>query len=162
MGRDKRRRDADGQGRNDGAKQERKRRRPRAIGWQGLMEHQSKRIRSVALALLWILSAALSFTQLGFAGIGFDGSYSAYMVVLLAPITLSAILLGPKSSTLTGLFAGAVALLHAKLMPLDYYEFTFVNVYSSVVAMLLMGLLLGLMFAVAFRGDGPRLSLIHI
>lgn len=126
-----------------------------SLWWKGLMSGYDQRTRRVLLVLLWVFSMALSFTQLGFVGIGFPGEYWGYMVVLLMPITLSAVLLGTRSSVCTGLFAGTVALLHANLMPLDYYEFTFVNVYSSVVAMTLTGFLLGVLLARALRRECP-------
>lgn len=42
----------------------------------------------------------------------------AYLVVLLQPVALAALLLGTLPGALTGLFAGAVLFAHAALMPL--------------------------------------------
>lgn len=127
--------------------------RASSFRWKGLMSEYDSKVRGIVLALLWVISATLSFTQLGFVGIDLSGDYSGYVVVLLMPITLSAILLGPRRSALTGLFAGTMALLHATLMPLDYYEFTFVNLYSSVLAMTFTGFVLGMLFARVLTRD---------
>ena len=52
--------------------------------------------------------------------------------------------------------AGTALLIHAIVMPLDYYEFAFVTPYSSVVMLTLCGFLLGLLFAFVLRNDPSR------
>ena len=114
---------------------------------------QAVGIERDAALVLAIACAALSFTQLGFAGIGTSGAYTTYIIILLLPIALGALLLGTFAGTLLGVMAGAVLYWHAKSMPLDSYELSFITPASSILMLGMSGFLLGLLFAFALRND---------
>lgn len=125
---------------------------------RGLLAESGRMLRMMVAAVLLIACAALAFTQLGFAGIGVADDYVAYAMVMLLPITLSALLLGALRAMAIGAAAGAFLYAHATLMPLDYYEFTYVTPFSSIFLLAMSGLLLGLLFSFALRNDpkGPK------
>ena len=131
--------------------------KPSKVRWRGVMAQDDRIARIVVFIVLAVASAALAFTQLGFAGIGLSGNYVAYAVTLLLPVSLAALLLGTGLGTLMGLLAGAILLIHAKVMPLDFYELTFVSVFSSIVILTISGFLLGVLFAFALRNNPSHL-----
>ena len=122
---------------------------------QGVMAHNTHLLRAMVWMVLAIMCAALAFTQLGFAGIGLDSSYASYAVILLLPIALSALLLGTLAGGAMGLCAGVVLYVHSAVMPLDYYELSFVTPFTSIVMLCISGILLGLLFALALHNDPP-------
>ena len=127
-----------------------------ALRWKGTMAGRPPLIRNVVAALIAIASASLTFVELGFVGLGLDGQFSAYIVVLLLPVALAALLLGTLWGTLVAFLAGTVLLVHAYTMPLDYYELTFVTPLTSIGLFTVCGFLLGVMFAFALRNDPKR------
>ena len=100
---------------------EKQKKEHRILHWRGVLADQTKLTRVTAFAILAIAMVALTFTQLGFVGLGTPGNYTAYGVVLLAPIALAALLFGLWLGTLFGLLSGITLLVHASQQPLDYY-----------------------------------------
>jgi len=130
---------------------------------RGVMRDATRVERLVTAAVLALMSAALTFTQLGFAAVPLPGGEMTYAVVLLLPIAVGALLLGTLNGTCIGLFAGAVLCWHASAMPLDYYELTFVTPLTSVIMLPVCGFLLGFLFAFVLRHDpGPVKRAIYI
>ena len=135
----------------------------RKLPRKGLLAGSSRTLRLTTAGVLAVACAALAFTQLGFAGIGFSGQYEAYAVILLIPIALAALLLGALWGAVIGAFAGAVQLWHAIAMPLNYYEMSFVTPLTSVLLLGVCGWLLGLMFSFALRNNpGPVKRAVYI
>ncbi|MDO4404415.1 MAG: PP2C family protein-serine/threonine phosphatase [Atopobiaceae bacterium] len=123
----------------------------KAPWWRGLLQDEPTRRRAQLFVSLSILSASMTFTQLGFIGLGSNGRYVGYLLGLLAPIAATSLLLGARAGALQGLFSGAVQLIHARLQPLDLFEAYFVSFANSVVLYVLAGFLLGLLFGLALR-----------
>lgn len=126
-----------------------------ALSWRGALSDASRQVRSMAVALLAAAIVSLSFSQLGFFGVGEQGAYVTYAIVLLAPVALSSLLLGTVLGTLAGLLAGASLLVHSIVQPLDFYEIMFVTPVSSVVLFAVAGFLAGVLFALGLRRDPP-------
>ena len=136
--------------------------KPSIIRWRGILAEHGRRERIVIAIALVVACLSLTCCQLGFAGIGLPGEYSAYAVVLLLPVALAAFLLGVWLGTFMGLVAGVVLYLHATYNPLDYYELMFVTPMTSIVMLTVTGFLLGLFFAIALRKKpGPVKSVIY-
>ena len=95
----------------------------------------------------------LAFTQLGFIGIQFSDGSATYLVLMLMPVALAACLLGTLAGLGMGFFAGVILYLHAILMPLDYYELTFITPMTSIAMMSVCGALLGMLFALVLRRE---------
>ena len=128
--------------------------KPSVLRSRGVMRDASRSARLVTAAVLVLSCAALTFTQLGFAGITDpDGTGTAYIIVLLLPVAIGALLLGTLAGTCIGLVAGGVLYGHAAAMPLDFYEMTFVTPLTSVAMLGVSGFLLGFLFAFALRHD---------
>ncbi len=125
----------------------------RILRSRGVLKDTRRSLRIMLAAGLVLACASLTFTQLGFAGIGFGGKYFAYAVVLLLPISLAALLLGTLSGTCIGILAGAILLIHAKTIPLDYYEMSFITPLTSVIMLGVCGFLLSILFAFVLRHD---------
>ena len=123
--------------------------------WKGVLADSSKVMRAMVAVCLLVESAALTFTQLGFAGIGFNGSYSGYLVVLLQPIAAMSLLFGTLEGALFGLTVGGILYLHSQLMPLNAFELYYITGSTSIVLLAVTGLVLGLCFAVALRHKPP-------
>jgi len=123
------------------------------LGWRGLLNEESRKARVLVFGLLFLIAVSMTFTQLGFIGIGADGRYLAYGFGLLWPLTLCALLLGKGWGALFGALSGGVLLLHASFQPLDLYERYFVSILNSVVIYLCAGFLLGLLFAIALHNN---------
>lgn len=66
----------------------------RIHGWKGLLADESRKTRFLVFLLMLLCSSSMTFTQLGFIGVGTVGNYSTYILALLAPIALTALLLG--------------------------------------------------------------------
>ncbi|MBQ9068675.1 MAG: SpoIIE family protein phosphatase, partial [Eggerthellaceae bacterium] len=131
----------------------REKKKTRLVLNRGLLANSERVVRVVSALVLSISCAALSFTDLGFAGIGLDGNYSAYAIVLLQPIALGALLLGTLPGAGIGLFAGVVSYAHSLVLPLDYYELAYVNAFTSIVMLTVVGFLLGVLFAFVLRNN---------
>ena len=127
----------------------------RILRRKGTLSNQSREIRFIVAGFLVIAVVSLTFAQLGFLDISAIGE-QAYAIVLLLPVALAAILLGVFWGTAMGLIAGIVLYYHSMLLPLDYYELTFVTPLTSIVMFTVGGFILGLLFAFALRNDpGP-------
>ena len=105
----------------------------------------------MTFVLLAIVAAAQTFLQMGFIGVGNSGEYVCYIMAILVPITLAALLLGKWRGMGMGLFSGSVLLLHSKFQPLDLYERYLVTPLNSVVIFTFLGFLIGALFALASR-----------
>ena len=77
------------------------------------------------------------------------------MVLLLLPVALAALLLGALAGAGMGFLAGVLMYAHASVMPLNVYEMVFVSPITSVVLLAVLGLILGIAFAIALRGNPP-------
>ncbi len=143
----------------DTTKKRRKRqadpKRNRIRDWKGLLGQESRKTRVSVFALLLLVSVSMTFTQLGYIGVGAYGVYLTYAFGLLAPITLCSLLLGKGWGALFGALSGSVLFVHARLQPLDIFERYFVSILNSVVIYLFAGFFLGLLFAIALHND-PR------
>lgn len=134
----------------------------RILRRKGTLSNQSREIRFIVAGFLVIAVVSLTFAQLGFLDISAIGE-QAYAIVLLLPVALAAILLGVFWGTAMGLIAGIVLYYHSMLLPLDYYELTFVTPLTSIVMFTVGGFILGLLFAFALRNDpGPVKTVIYI
>lgn len=133
----------------------------RIHGWKGLLADESRKTRLLVFLLMLLCSSSMTFTQLGFIGVGTAGNYSTYILALLAPIALTALLLGKGWATLEGLLCGAVLYAHAHIQPLDLYELYFVGPFNSFALYTVAGFLLGLGFAIALHNKptGARRAL---
>ncbi|MBQ9042515.1 MAG: hypothetical protein IJ111_06835 [Eggerthellaceae bacterium] len=123
--------------------------------WRGALAGCGAALRRTAAAVLALSCVFAAFTQVGFVGFQFAGGSSAYLVTMLVPVALAACLLGTLPGAACGLFAGAVLYLHSAVMPLDYFELEYVTPLTSVAAMAVCGLLLGIAFALISRGERP-------
>lgn len=131
--------------------------------WNGLLAGYSSFLRRITALVLAVTCVTLTFTQLGFAGIGSPGAYSSYAIILLLPLALCALLLGKWAGLALGLFAGSVLYVHALIMPLDPYELSFVTPFSSIVLLSVTGFILGALFALALRNNpSPVRSIVYI
>ena len=147
------------------AKQKRKERKTSAIRWKGVLVDADSRLRKMVAVSIAIACVAFTVTSLGFLGIGSRGEYIAYLVLLLQPVALCSLLLGTRTGTLMGLFAGAVLYVHSVTMPLDYFETAYVSVVSSIIELTAIAFVLGFFFALALRNGGSttkRIILITI
>ncbi len=138
-----------------GAKLQKKEKRRKKKRRGGLLAGYGRKTRTITTLLLAVTCASLAFTQLGFAGLGWNGEYQAYLIVELVPVAVAALLLGSLLGMCMGLFAGAMLLAHAIIVPLNYYELTFVTPLTSVVMLGITGLILGGLFRFALRNDPP-------
>ena len=119
--------------------------------WKGLLHSEPKHVRAQVFLALLILSASMTFTQLGFIGIDVHEHSLGYVLGLLAPVTVASLLLGKVAGTLFGLLAGGILYLHARLQPLDLFERLFITARNSVILYAACGFVCGLLFAVALR-----------
>lgn len=125
-----------------------------ALFWKGLMARAGRLRRCVAVAFMIIALLFLSILQFGFVGIGAFGTYESYVVVLLVPTVASSLLLGVILGTALGAVAGVIVLVHAIMLPLDYYEMLFLTPLTSLLLFTGVSLLSGILFAVIM----PRVS----
>ena len=125
--------------------------RVRIRDWKGVLGGEDRRTRMTTLLALTLISASMTFTQLGFIGLGANGVYFCYVMGLLAPVAVAALLLGKGLGFVEGLLSGLILGLHAYLQPLDIIEQFFVTPLNSIVLYAVVGFMLGLLFAVALR-----------
>ena len=131
----------------------------RIVRWRGVLDTDDTKLRLMIAAVLALACFSLSFTQLGFVGVDLSGDgIDTYAVVLLQPVALAALLLGTAAGVGIGLVAGLAMYVHANAMPLSYYELTFVTPVTSIVMLMVSGLLLGIMFAFALRNKPSGLK----
>lgn len=121
--------------------------------WKGLLHSKSQQTKVQVFIALLLVSASMTFTQLGFIGIGANGEFWGYTLGLLAPVAIAALLFGKGTGTLFGLLAGGVLYVHARVQPLDLFEHFLVASYNSVGLYAICGFLFGLLFSIALRND---------
>ncbi|MDO4796570.1 MAG: SpoIIE family protein phosphatase, partial [Coriobacteriales bacterium] len=119
--------------------------------WKGLLGAESRKTRALVFLVLWVAAAAMTFMQFGFIGIGLNRGFTTYILGLLGPIAIAALLLGKGWGTLEGLACGAALFVHARLQPLDLYELYFIGPFNSLVLYTVAGFALGLGFAIVLR-----------
>lgn len=91
-----------------------------------MLDGAQKTVRRTVAGVLALMCVTLIFTQRGFVGVSFSDGDSVYLLTMLVPVALSSLLLGILPGLAMGLFSGIALLLHALLMPLDYFELTYV------------------------------------
>ena len=123
--------------------------------WRGVLAERHRSLRILAFVTLFIASASLIITTLGFGLLDLPNMETTYVVLLLLPVALAALLLGAPAGAGMGFLAGTLMYAHASLMPLNVYEMAFVTPTTSVVLLTVLGLVLGIAFAIALRGDPP-------
>ena len=121
----------------------------KVLRWRGLMSESDHASRVAALIMLTIGSVALVATQLSYVVVG-----DAHMMCVLAPITAVALLYGPLAGAGVGAVAGLAELIHATRLSLDIYERYFQVPWNSVLLFMLVGLLMGVLFALVDRWRG--------
>ncbi len=121
--------------------------------WKGLFHNETRTFKRQIFLGLLLLEATMTFTQLGFIGVGGNGEYLCYVMALLAPIAATALLLGKGAGALQGILAGAVLYAHAQFQPLDLIDRYFTSVLNSFVLYCCAGFLFGLFFAIALRNN---------
>ncbi len=109
-----------------------------------------------ALVFTVVAVSSMSFTQLGFWSVGIIGGKPTYLMLVLAPLVVGALLFGPITGTLLGLFVGAVVFAHASLFPLDYYEIYFMTPLNTFVLLTIIGAAAGWLFTSTLRGCSTR------
>lgn len=119
----------------------------------GLLANEGYRARTRVFIVLLIVATSMTFLQLGFVGLGTGDHYVSYLITLLGPISVSALLLGWKPGTLMGLACGTVLLAHSFLMPLDHIEAYLICPQNSVLLYAGAGLILGLLFDVIMQWE---------
>ena len=127
-----------------------RRKRPK---WKGLLAEESRKTKVQILLAMLLISSAMSFLQLGIIGIGAENSYSVYILALIAPIGIVSLLLGKGWGSLEGLLAGSVIFLHARLQPLDMFEYSFTTILNSLVLYTITGFFMGCFFSIALHND---------
>ncbi|MDO4890890.1 MAG: hypothetical protein Q3963_05960 [Coriobacteriaceae bacterium] len=98
-----------------------------------------KAVRIAALGFVIASIISISFTQLGFWSVGNIEGMSVYVILLLGPLAMGALLFGPRTGTALGLIAGTTVFLHATFFPLDYYEVYFMSPLNSFALMSALG-----------------------
>ena len=101
----------------------------------------------MAVVLLVILAISLNFLQLGFVPIDRTGTFDVYAILLLAPPSLAALLLGTIAGFVLGVVTGTVLCIHSIVMPLDFQELKLVTPITSMGMFSVYGLIIGVMFA---------------
>ena len=132
------------------------------LWWKGVLADVGATLRRIAFGVLMLLSITYVCTQWGYVGVQFADGSSAYLVFLLVPVALAALLLGTLPGTCMGLFAGAVLYLHAAIVPLDYFEITYVRLGTTVVSMTVFGLVMGVLLSLVLHSGrtGVRRALL--
>ena len=133
------------------SKTERKKRR--YFRWKGCLADRNTAARLLVALILAVAGISFTFTQIGFVSFPAGDDEVAYAVVLLQPIALAALLLGTLFGALIGLICGVALLYHSMWMPLDVYEFSFVNPLTSVIMLTATGFIMSLLFAFVLRND---------
>ncbi len=116
------------------------------LRWRGLMADAPRGTRMAAIGLLVIASCTMVATQTNYLVVG-----NTHLIAVLAPITVTALLYGPLAAGLVGAFAGTSEMLHARLLPLDAYEMYFGAATNSLFLFTLVGVVMGMLFALANR-----------
>ena len=107
--------------------------------------------RICVLVFVVVSIAAMSFMQWGFWSVGVLDDKPVYVIFLLAPLVMGAMVFGPLSGALMGLYAGAVVYAHATFLPLDYYEIYYMQSPVAVVMLTIVGAVAGVLFSPILR-----------
>ncbi len=143
---------------DEGKAESKRKPKVRVLRWRGVLNTERRIVRTMVAIVLVSFCVALTFTSLGFTETVIPGSDQvSYAVVILQPVALSALLLGPGWGALVGLVAGTALYVHSIVMPLSYYEIAFISPVTSIVMLTVLGFVLGLLFAIALRNDPPPL-----
>ncbi len=129
----------------------RKTKKAPAPQWRGMLAEHHQIARWAIIAILAVACVSVSFTSLGYWTVTSPKAMDVHLVMHLPLVALGALLFGLKGGFLTGLFSGLVMLAHAKIMPLDAFELSFITPLTSVVMMTIMGVLLGFLLKLARR-----------
>ncbi len=112
-------------------------------------------VRIVALAFVAAAIVALSFCQLSFWPLcNIDGK-PVYLMLVLGPLLMGALMFGPIAGALFGLFTGAVLFAHATFFALDFYEVYYMAVANTFALHALVGLVAGWLFSIVVRRTQP-------
>ena len=122
------------------------------LRWKGMMAESGVMVRRFTMCALVLACITCVITQWGYVGMQFLDGSMAYLIFMLVPIAVAAMLLGTLLGAAVGLLGGTVLYAHACLMSIDYYELVYVNPVTTIVAMALCGLASGLLFAVVLSG----------
>ena len=116
------------------------------VFWGRLVDFDMRE-RVATLAFVAAAIVAVSFNQIGFWSIGVIDSKPVYLMLILAPLAMGALLFGPVTGALLGLLSGVVVFAHAELLPLDFYEVYFMTPQNTFVLLTVLGGLSGLFFS---------------
>ena len=123
------------------------------LHWNGILSGGTPVLKRIVAGMLALMCVTLAFTQWGFIGLQFTNGSVAYLILMLIPVALGALLLGTSMGAGIGLFAGIILYLHSRLIPLDYYELSYVTPITSISLITLVGLIAGILFALALRSN---------
>ena len=121
--------------------------------WKGLIHDAPFKVKAQAFLALFVVGSTMTFTQLGFIGVGANGKYLCYVMGLLVPVVAAALLMGKGAGALEGFASGMVLCLHSRVQPLNLVERYFVGIFNSIVLFTFAGFALGLLFAIALRNN---------
>ncbi len=114
--------------------------------WRGLLADERKSTRRAIIAVLCVSVVAMAAGPLGFWP-----AFDTHVLILIAPIALTALLLGKWQGCAIGALTGLAEMVHATFQPYDYYEKYFSLPLNSIVLLALFGLLMGALFALICR-----------
>ena len=117
----------------------------------GRMAGLSASTRIVSLVFVAAIIVALSFCQLAFWPIPEIDGRPVYLMLMLGPLLMGALLFGALMGALLGLFAGAVLYAHATFFALDYYEIYFMTPLNTFLLLAVIGGVAGWLFSVIAR-----------
>lgn len=121
-------------------------------------------VRAGGLVFAIVAIASMSFTQLGFLSLGKINGSPLYLILLLAPVVMSALEFGIVTGTLLGLFGGIVAFVHASFLPLDFLEAGYFGYpINTIVLFAFIAFVAGLLFDHALKHNpqgGRRVAII--
>ena len=109
--------------------------------WKGLISDLDRRTRFMVYLVFTFMVGTIVFCQLGFLPLG-----GTRLFLVLVPIALTSLLFGTIGGTVLGAIGGSAMMLHAILLPFDYYEKYFASPINSIVLFALSGFVLGLLF----------------
>ena len=102
-------------------------------------------------ALVFSMSTATTFMQLGFVGVELPDGHVSYAVLQLLPVVLGSLCLGVPTGTLNGAVSGAIMYIHSIIMPLDFHELALITPLSSIVLLALCGFLAAVLFYISLN-----------
>ena len=121
------------------------------LRWKGIMGDATRGVRVTSIVFLAVMACSMVATQTNYLTIG-----STHVIAALAPITAGALLFGVLPGMIIGAIAGLAEMLHATLLPLDAYEAYFAAPTNSVLLFALLGVVMGVLFAIADRRRNER------